>query len=87
MTTVTVDDITYTFSEHALKRMRELHITVEMVELVMLDPDRYEPSKSSPYMLYVKRSWLWKKPLQVAVDEADRKIASTHWLKPPIIGR
>jgi hypothetical protein len=82
MPTITVDDVTYTFSGHALRRMQSLSITIAMVEAVMLDPDLYEPSRSSPYMVYVRRLPRERFPLRVAVDEDDRKIVSAHWLTP-----
>lgn len=82
MVTITVDDITYRFIGHAIARMRKQNITLMMVEEVMLSPDRNEVSKSSGNMLYVKRKWNWKQPLQVVVDEDEREIISVHWLKP-----
>lgn len=80
MITLTIDDITYSFSGHALDRMLRQHITPGMVEAVMLDPDRNELSVSSSYFVYDKQLSGRRSLLRVVVDEDDRKIVSVHWL-------
>lgn len=82
MIQITIDDVTYTFIEHAETRMSALKITIEMVESVLLDPERMELSKSSSYTLYVKKLDEQKRPLQVVVDEEAQEIISAHWLEP-----
>lgn len=83
MTTITVDDVTYSFIEHAETRMDEQKITLEMVEAVLLDPDYSELSKVSPNMLYVKKLKGQRFPLRVAVDEENHLITSAHWVSRP----
>lgn len=51
-----------------------------MVEKVLLDPEVYELSKSSPYMLYAKYLSRQRILVQVAVDEADRMIVTVYAL-------
>lgn len=82
MMQITVDDVTYTFTEHALIRMAEEEATWTQIEEALGDPDRMEVSRSSGWMVYMKRFESHKPPLVVVIDEENQKIVTLYWSNP-----
>lgn len=82
MASILVDNITYTFTQHALRRMNEEPLTVAQVEEVMSDPDRVEVSKSSGRTVYIKAMRQPKGTVLVAVEE-HQIIVTAYWLRRP----
>ena len=82
MTTITIDNITYTFTKHGLRRMNQEDVKMQHVELAIADPDRIEPSADTAQTLYIKAVPRHKRPLMVVVDEDDQKIVTAYWNSP-----
>ncbi len=79
MNQITVDDVTYTFIEHAETRMARLKISAQMVEETLLDPNDIQPSRSSSRTVYMKVLQGRKRPLIVVVNEATQEIITAYW--------
>lgn len=59
-----------------------LNVTSRRNGKVMEDPERYEPSESSPYFLYIGQIEGHERPLFVVVDEELHEIVSAYFQKP-----